>query len=569
MFTTRTHHHEGARPRHWRTALRALVGLATVAATVAGPVGTVDAAGPAWLPMGTGLADTNAGTTGSAYATLPVGGLTYVGGFFDEAGGVAVSNIAVWDGAAFHALGDPATDGPTDVVWSLATDGTLIYVGGAFGVMSWDPGTQTWTDLAVPGGAEASALLWYSDGSSSYLVMGGDTVGGVCKLLAYDGGSWSSIATLGVTVASGCAVYALGQYGNQMVVGGQFESINSTPFNSVALWAGATDTWSALDGASGDGVMWGSTVGDVYVIAVDDASGAIYLGGQFDSAGGTATTNLTSWNSGAFIELGGANTQWDANLEEVDALSLGNGQLAVGGYFALDGTQVNVAVLDLSTDQWVPLLGGTDDLVATISINITLAQAYVGGEFTTAYSDTTPTDVADTGGIAIFGDSSTQPQITGVTVTGTATVGRTLTAHATTTGDPAPTVTYQWIRCNTAITLEAAPLDRAAPEVFLPQGCVVITGATRTTYTLVAADIGKHVGVMVQASNTVGAAFNLAVQPVKVAAAPVAPTTTTTTTTVPDFVLPATGGHDTPLAWVALSLVTGGLVLLAVRRRTA
>ncbi len=564
-FITRFGHDTGRAgpPRRW--ARRAVVALAAIGATVCAPVTVTHAAGLGWIPMGTGLYDANSDGAGIAYATLVVGGVTYVGGSFTDAGGVAVNNVAVWDGTTFHALGNPDTDGPSDSVWSLATDGTHIFAGGPAGVMSWNPGDETWTDLGVPADVAAYALLWYDDGvDDPYLVLGGDTPGGVCELLWYDAGydEWSPVASLAAVDVSPCTVYALAQLGDQLVIGGQFEQVLAAGnFASLVMWDGAGNNWSQLSGVSDSGVRSGEGVGSVYALTVDPATDTLFIGGTFDDAGGTATTNLAAWTPGEFVELGGASTQFDPVNDEVDALAYANGTLAVGGWFALDGTPVNVAAVSLATDEWMPFLGGTDDVVETIGLNETLGQVYVGGDFRSAYSDTTPTPVANTAGIAMLGETGAPPSVTGVTVTGTPTVGNTLTAHVTTTGDPAPTVTLEWIRCDAWVGLNTPAVDAPArPERLLPTGCVVIDGATATTYTLVAADAGKHIGVIAFAENDFGAAANLIVQQPPVAAAPTTPTTTINPT------LPATGSHGS-LPTTALLLVTTGLVLLVPARR--
>jgi hypothetical protein len=75
------------------------------------------------------------------------------------------------------------------------------------------------------------------------------------------------------------------------------------------------------------------------------------------------------------------------------------------------------------------------------------------------------------------------------TVTGTSTVGKTLTAaKGTWTGYPAPTFTYQWYACTTAVSV---------PSVTVPTTCKRITGATRSTFKLTSAQRGKYVAVLV------------------------------------------------------------------------
>ena len=74
------------------------------------------------------------------------------------------------------------------------------------------------------------------------------------------------------------------------------------------------------------------------------------------------------------------------------------------------------------------------------------------------------------------------------TITGTMKVGTIVSATAGTwAGTPAPTFTYQWQRCNADGT-----------------GCANIPGATSASYTIVAADSGKKLQVVVKATNISG-----------------------------------------------------------------
>jgi hypothetical protein len=74
------------------------------------------------------------------------------------------------------------------------------------------------------------------------------------------------------------------------------------------------------------------------------------------------------------------------------------------------------------------------------------------------------------------------------TASGTARVGRTLTAGGTWTGYPTPTLRYQWYVCTRAVT---------AARSTVPSTCKRITGATRSTYRVTSAQRGKYVAVLV------------------------------------------------------------------------
>ena len=133
-------------------------------------------------------------------------------------------------------------------------------------------------------------------------------------------------------------------------------------------------------------------------------------------------------------------------------------------------------------------------------------------------------------------------------VTGTATFGQTLTTtNGTWTGAPAPTFTYQWQRVTTNIS-----------------------GATSSTYVLVAADVGNTIRCVVKATNSVapsGVTANSNSTASVAAAVPGAPTigtatqTGSTTATVA-YTAPASDGGATITSYTATSTpdsVTGTL----------
>jgi hypothetical protein len=75
-------------------------------------------------------------------------------------------------------------------------------------------------------------------------------------------------------------------------------------------------------------------------------------------------------------------------------------------------------------------------------------------------------------------------------VSGTATVGQLLSVSpGSWSGYPAPSFTYQWLRCNS-----------------VGQACTAISGATGTSYTLLSTDAGSTLAVTVKATNSSGAA---------------------------------------------------------------
>jgi hypothetical protein len=102
------------------------------------------------------------------------------------------------------------------------------------------------------------------------------------------------------------------------------------------------------------------------------------------------------------------------------------------------------------------------------------------------------------------------------TVQGDAVVDATLTAAAAWTGDPAPTVKYQWRRC---------PATGGS--------CVQIVDGTAATYVVTTADLGFRLGVRITLKNRVNTINQQSVTTAVVVAATPAPTPTPTPTPTP------------------------------------
>src|SRR5262245_17258224 len=88
--------------------------------------------------------------------------------------------------------------------------------------------------------------------------------------------------------------------GSALYVGGNFTSAGRVMANRIAKWDG--ERWSAL----GSGMSVGSSSLGVYALAVfDDGSGsALYAGGDFTRAGGLAANNVAKWDGTSWAALG-------------------------------------------------------------------------------------------------------------------------------------------------------------------------------------------------------------------------------------------------------------------------
>ena len=208
----------------------------------------------------------------------------FVGGWFSDAGGTPVSNIARWNGTSWSAVGGGA--GSTVTVLHVADLGTgpSLYVGGFF---------------SSPG----------------------------ARIARWNGTSWSTLGTGLNGGIGGPAVYSIhaadldgaGPAPKLLYVGGRFATAGAASSKSVAAWNGTS--WSGLGAGVGDGS------GFVYSLAAFDPTGSggasdLWAGGAFlhDFGGGTFNWNLLRWNG----------TSW------VDAPSL----LGIGGFIGAEAMTV-------------------------------------------------------------------------------------------------------------------------------------------------------------------------------------------------------------------------------------
>ncbi len=181
-----------------------------------------------------------------AFALASDGTSLYVGGAFTNAGGVLVTNIARFDGTNWHALGVGVgyyIGGLTPAVNVLGLRNGLFYAGGSF---------------ANAGGVPAA------------------------NIAVWNGSGW---AALGAGAANGVngEVSALAFLGNDLYVGGNFSTAGGVSAFGVARWNGVA--WSPL----GEGCK--GTVSCIRVLGSD-----IYVGGSFTNVGGVSARAFAKWN---------------------------------------------------------------------------------------------------------------------------------------------------------------------------------------------------------------------------------------------------------------------------------
>jgi hypothetical protein len=181
----------------------------------------------------------------------------------------------------------------------------------------------------------------------SFTVAGGTIARSVAQ---WSNGSWGTLTggtliyTLGLTFGAS-ALYQ--SPAGTLFVGGDFDAAAGTTANRIAQWT--PGGWGTL----AHGSALASTGLTVYDI-VGRPEGGIYVGGEFNSAGGTQARYVAQW-AGAWGTLG------PGTVDNIvfSIVPIGNGSIIIGGGFSeVAGTQAR-AVAQWAPTGWGTLAGGT------------------------------------------------------------------------------------------------------------------------------------------------------------------------------------------------------------------
>lgn len=368
--------------------------------------------GTSWSAVGSGTS----GEHGEWVEALAVfddgrGPALYAGGWFAQAGGLSVENVARWNGRTWSGLTGSSGTGTVGAVRALGTfdlgDGLQLYAGGglssaggvaANGLARWN-GAE-WSGLATPTGENGTgyicrALTVHDDGNGPALFVGGSfvTAGGALMhgIARWDGTSWSPLVGPSDAGVRG-SVYALTTFndggGERLYAGGGIIAAGGIPAHHVARWNG--DGWSALEA----GFVGAGLDGHVYALELfDDGSGpALFAAGWIASGGGVPLANIGRWDGVAWHALDGpVGDGIDGTVYALAVFDDGAGPaLYAGGDFTSAGglTAYNVARWD--GHGWWPLSDsggtGTNGWVRALAVyNDGSGPAlYVSGEFTRA-----------------------------------------------------------------------------------------------------------------------------------------------------------------------------------------
>lgn len=318
--------------------------------------------GSEWSAVGTGLdnyevtGDLNGSNEWIGALEFGPDGTLYAGGLFSSIDGVAVNNIAKFDGTTWSAMGEGL--GTNGDVQAIAIDANNnVYAGGEFGefnesgtfyrrIVKWNG--SAWSnvmhvtgpviEIAVKGENEV-----YVGGDFVHMVPDieeGSAV--VVNRFIYSttgGASWNYFGSdddigfeRGGAQANGAEVFdvKVGSDGNIYVVG-DFDSVAGIEAWDAAYYDGTT--WSALGG----GVSVG--LDDSWVHALIETEAGFYLGGPFGSVGDLqGIQSMALWTGETWAPLGGG-LSYIASLAGVaSSIKVGpNGNVYIAGSFISAG----------------------------------------------------------------------------------------------------------------------------------------------------------------------------------------------------------------------------------------
>ena len=322
------------------------------------------------------------GLNGPVFAIATNGGSIYAGGIFTRAGEVVVHNIAHWDGANWHALGDGIHNqaGPA-IVYALAlTAEGKLYAGGQFtqagnananNIAVWNG--NDWAQLGSEGARGTNSTV-YALAARENAVYAGGIFTRAGSLLAngvarWEGGLWSRLGTTQANGVTGGAAYALAIDNDTLFAGGDFTNAGSVFAPTVALWNLTTGMWSAL-GQGVNGKVQGLSSG---------FDGGLAAGGTFSSANGVAANNIAKWDGTFWSGLGTGAGNGVTN--EVRALAQSGDYLYVGGNLFEAGGEAVSGMARWDGKDWSSLGSGVEGVVHALAYEGNGA-IIVGGQFT-------------------------------------------------------------------------------------------------------------------------------------------------------------------------------------------
>ncbi|MFO0859870.1 MAG: hypothetical protein U0570_04875 [Phycisphaerales bacterium] len=320
--------------------------------------------GASWSILGTTF-----GSTVNALVCTSTGQV-FAGGAFATVGGAPAQGIAVWDGAAWKAVGSGVAGGSsTSTVYSLLDSPQGLFVGGYFNtagnkaavsIARWHG--ETWHAIDAGFNSEISVLAANPDGgliAGGYFAQGVDSAG----LAFWNGVEWSGPGADVSGISNPVVAAVLADSPGEIVIGGRFLVAGGQSANYVARKVG--NVWSSFGSGMDKGVS----------ALVRLPSGDIVAGGAFTMAGGNAAACVARWDGAGWVPIGaGFNGS-------VACLAVRGTELFASGTFSASGLNTTGTIARWTGTEWVGLGDGLNSTVNALAVT-TNGDLIAGGTFT-------------------------------------------------------------------------------------------------------------------------------------------------------------------------------------------
>ena len=267
--------------------------------------------------------------------------------------------------------------------WETLSDinGTVRVI--AFDEFNNDEGPYIGGDFtSVNGNTALKYLAKYDVGSSSWTSVksGGDNVSGSFLITPY-------ITTI-----------SFGPSGDGPYIGGVFSKIdNKTSIQNLAKYDSGSDSWTSIK-SGGDGLN--ANFGNVSIITFGQSGDGPYVGGEYVSGmgGNFSLKHLAKYDTGSdswtSVKSGGDNIPGLVDIVRTIAFGpSGDGPYIGGGFLSVDGdaSLINLAKYDSGSDSWTSVKSGGDNVIGGRVFSIAFGPSsegpYIGGQFTSIDGD--------------------------------------------------------------------------------------------------------------------------------------------------------------------------------------
>ncbi len=275
-------------------------------------------------------------------------GRLVVGGGFTSIGGQSIRRIAAWDGSRWSPVGGGIgsdTDSGELVLALTVHDGKLV-AGGRFlmaggvavdNIAQWDG--AIWKSVAGGMNGSVDRLAEYDGRLIAAGLFSRAGSGEAYRIAQWDGAAWSPV---GEWLADQ-HIYGFAVFESELVVGGEFRAAGSNAASNVAAWDG--NVWRAVDPRARISGLGLNGIVEAFAVHGSD----LLVGGQFTVAGTLEVAALARWDGDSWASFG-------LQAEYVRDIAVDGERVFVSGSLRdpLNGTAHQIAEWDGSTWRFLP-----------------------------------------------------------------------------------------------------------------------------------------------------------------------------------------------------------------------